>query len=117
MAGIEALSGEINAALGSPNFVALAARLTGGFLRQIVARQLTEAGIDVVVIAANGVGDGSPYREAEIIWQLPEGGDFVRQRIKWELAPWAFARDAAGRGDASSNKGGPRWMLPNQSCV
>jgi hypothetical protein len=90
MAGNEALRGEINAALCNPNFVAIAARLTGGFLRQVVANRLRQERIDVVVVAANSLGDAPPYGEADIMWQPQEGGDFVRQRIKWELAPWTF---------------------------
>jgi hypothetical protein len=97
MAGTEALRGDIDAALCTPNFTAIAARLTGGFLRQVVAHRLTEARIDVVVIAANGLGDVPPYKEAEIIWQPPQGGEFVRQTVRWELAPWAFSSRAGFR--------------------
>jgi hypothetical protein len=98
MAGTEALRGDIDAALCNPNFIAIATRLTGGFLRQVVAHRLTEARIDVVVVAANALGDAPPYKEAEIVWQLPQGGDFVRQTVRWELAPWAFSsRAGSGR--------------------
>jgi hypothetical protein len=97
MAGTEALRGDINAALCNPNFIAIAARLTGGFLRQVVAHRLTEARIDVVVVAANALGEAPPYKEAEIVWQPPQGGDFVRQTVRWELAPWAYAADAGLR--------------------
>jgi hypothetical protein len=97
MAGTEALRGDINAALCNPNFIAIAARLAGGFLRQVVAHRLSEAHIDVVVVAANALGEAPPYREAEIVWQLPQGGDLVRQTVRWELAPWAYASDAGLR--------------------
>ena len=95
MAGIQALRGDISAALCNPNFVAVAARLSGGFLRQLVARRLAEAHIDVVVIAANALGETTPHRQAEIVWQPPEGGDFVRQTIRWDLAAWTLADEAA----------------------
>jgi hypothetical protein len=94
MAGIRALRGEIAVALSNPNFVAVAARLTGGFLRQVVVHRLMESQIDVVVIAANALGETPPYKRAEVVWQLPEGGEFVRQAIRWDLAPWATSADA-----------------------
>jgi hypothetical protein len=94
MAGIRALRGEIAVALSNPNFVAVAARLSGGFLRQVVVHRFAECQIDVVVIAANALDENPPYKRAEVVWQLPDGGEFVRQTVRWDLAPWATSADA-----------------------
>jgi hypothetical protein len=93
MVGNEALRGDIIAALCDPNFIAIASRLTGAFLRQVIANRLQEEGIEVVVVSAVGNGAHPPYREAEIVWQPSNGGEFERQLIRWDLPAWAFASD------------------------
>ncbi len=84
---------EIAAALNDPNFIAVAARLTGGLLRQIVSKRLADEDVEVVVISAMGTGRMPPYRAAEIVWQLPDGGDFQREVVRWDLAPRSFPSD------------------------
>ncbi len=90
MARIDGLRADITAALCNPNFSAVAARLTGGYLRQVVANKLIDEDVDVVVISASGIGSTPPFREAEIIWQLPKGGEFQHQTLRWDLAPGAL---------------------------
>jgi hypothetical protein len=86
------LRGELVAAFCDPGFIAVASRLTGGFLRQVVADRLKGTGVDIVVVAAQGLGsDDPPFREAEIVWQPTDGGEFERLIISWDLARWVFA--------------------------
>jgi hypothetical protein len=101
MAGMEKTRDAISVSLSDSNFSAVAARLTGAPLRHAIAARLASQGIDVVVIAAIGDDDATPYRQAEIVWQSPDGGDFVRQTIRWNLASWAFAAEA----DVAKNGG------------
>lgn len=75
---------ELVAALRHSEFVGAASKVTGSLLRNIVAQQFEAAGLDVVVVAANGVGAKVPFPGAEIVWQKRSGGEFKRNLISWD---------------------------------
>lgn len=87
----KALRSAIGAAFHDPNFMAEAAQFNGLPLRQLLAKRVAEAGLDVEIIAAIASGDQPPYYQADIVWREGEKGELTHQTVRWALAPWAFA--------------------------
>ena len=87
----EPTRGDVVAALSIPTFMTTASHLTGSQLRQLVAERLATAGLDVVVIAVNGIGASLPFPGAELVWQHRTGGEFRRQVVSWNIGQTAVA--------------------------
>lgn len=87
----EPTRGEVVAALSIPAFMTTASHLTGSQLRHLVAERLAIAGLDVVVIAVNGIGASLPFPGAELVWQHRSGGEFKRQVLSWNIGQTAVA--------------------------
>lgn len=82
---------DIVAALSNPAFMSSAALLTGTTLRDTVAKRLRSVGLEVVVVAANGVGSTRPYPGAEVVWQHRSGGEFRRHLVSWRVGKTAIS--------------------------
>jgi hypothetical protein len=93
MTNKKVLRDAIGVAFQDPNFMAKAAQINGLPLRQLLAKRLAGAGLDVEIIAAIASGDLPPYYQADIVWREGTSGELTHQTINWELAPWAFALD------------------------
>ena len=72
-------------ALQDKLFVEFAAKQTGTFLRNAVARHLSERRVDVVVVAASGIGNQTPCR----------GRDRLAAAAWWRVR--ASTRELGGR--------------------
>lgn len=96
MSNQEPSRGDVVAALSIPAFMSAASRQTGSQLRHLISERLQAAGMDVVVVTANGIGASRPYPGAEIVWQHRLGGEFRRHLVSWTIGQ---AAETGAQGD------------------